>query len=303
MSPRHRSIEVSEYNAFTDTPFAGNPAAVVTDAEGLDDAVMQRIARQMNLSETAFLVPAEAPGADIRIRWFTPTREVELCGHATIAAFTAAADQGIFPVTGDGERILRTETRSGRLRIRLRQADGRLRVGMQIPVPEFERLEVEPGEFAGIWGLTPEVLGGGPWLRNQLDYWYVPVREAAALRELRLDPNALREIDLNAAFCFYCTETVEPGSHWHLRFFAPFHGVPEDPVTGSAQGPMGVLYHEHLTSEPPTDGSFEYRGEQGDVMDRPGRVVVRLERHAGRIEDLEIEGTAVMMLEGRVNIG
>jgi len=92
-------VEIFEYNAFTDKPFAGNPAGVVIDAAGLDTHTMQRIASQMNLAETAFLLPSSDPEADVRLRWFTPALEVDLCGHATIAAFTAAAERGLFPVS------------------------------------------------------------------------------------------------------------------------------------------------------------------------------------------------------------
>lgn len=296
-----RTIEIVEYNAFTTRPFEGNPAGVVTDASDLDEALMQRIARHLNLSETAFLVPPHRGDADVRIRWFTPTREVDLCGHATIAAFTAAADQGLFGIEPGEERELHVETASGLLRVRIDRRGGRSTVAMQLPVPVFQPLEIDHDAFARLWGMTEADVGPDNWLCSEIDYWFVPVKDRKTLAGLRPDVALLEGITSTAAFAFYTPETVEPESDWHLRFFAPFHGVLEDPVTGSAQGPMGVI-HLLRHVDDPKDGTFEFRGEQGDEIDRAGRVEVRVRREAGEVVDLEIGGAAVAMLEGRFRL-
>ncbi len=294
-------VEILEYNAFTEQPFAGNPAGVVTDGAGLDEKLMQLIARQLNLSETAFLVPPSHAEADVRIRWFTPTQEVTLCGHATIAAFTAAAERGLFPVGPGEERSLRVETLSGVLRVRIERKDGGLVVSFQLPMPRFEPLDVDRAAFAQLWGASPDHLQGEPWLRSDLNYWYIPVSDLKALRALRLDTARLAEFESKAGFAFFTSDTVDPDSHWHLRFFAPFHGVAEDPVTGSAQGPMGVIHLEHR--EPQAgDGWFEFRGEQGDHLGQAGRVCARVRRQGSKIVDLEIAGTAESMLEGKIRV-
>ncbi len=297
--PARRSVEIFQYNAFTDRPFAGNPAGVVTDGSGLEDAVMQNIARQLNLAETAFLLPPSHDGADVRLRWFTPALEVDLCGHATIAAFTAALEHGVFPVREGEERILRVETLSGVLRIRMSQKSGRPRIAMQIPVPHFADLDVDRDRFAGLWGVGSDDLAGD-WLRHQaLDYWYIPVRDRQVLTALVLDSERLARIAPKAAFAFHTTDTIDPDSDWHIRFFAPFHGVPEDIVTGSAQGPMGVVHlREDLGGL--EKGWHELRGEQGDSLGRPGRVNVRVFIQGEAVEDLEIAGSALPMLEGRI---
>ncbi|KPK79870.1 MAG: hypothetical protein AMS25_11110 [Gemmatimonas sp. SM23_52] len=296
-----QGVEIFQYNAFTDQPFAGNPAGVVTDASGLEDAAMQRIARQFNLAETAFLLPPSTADADVRLRWFTPAQEVTLCGHATIAAFTAAAERGVFPVTGDEERVLRVETLSGILRIRIRLREGVPEVAMQIPVPSFDPLELDRSAFASLWGVEEADLAGDWLVHLALNYWYVPVRDRAALRALTLRTDKLAALAPRAAFTFFTHDTVEPDSDWHLRFFAPFHGVPEDIVTGSAQGPMGVV-HLGLTGGGLDPGWFEFKGEQGDLLGRPGRVRVRVYQQGGVVSDLEIAGGAVAMLEGRIRI-
>ncbi len=295
------AVQIFQYNAFTDQAFAGNPAGVVLDASGLDADTMAHIARQMNLAETAFLVEPSRPDADIRLRWFTPAREVTLCGHATIAAFTAAAHQGLFTGDVSDERILRVETLSGLLRIRVTGGRHAPRVAMQIPVPEFAELDVDRGRFAELWDVDAGLLCG-PWLRHRdLDYWYVGIRDREALARLRLDADALAKLDPDAAFTFFTEDTVDGDSDWHLRFFAPFHGVPEDIVTGSAQGPMGVIQLESEGGAKP-DGWRKFRGEQGDILGRPGRVEVRVFVEDGTVKDVEIAGGAVRMLEGRIRI-
>jgi trans-2,3-dihydro-3-hydroxyanthranilate isomerase len=300
--PTPTLVDIFEYNAFTDKAFAGNPAGVVIEAAGLDATVMQRIARQMNLAETAFLLPSKNPDADIRLRWFTPTIEVDLCGHATIAAFSAAAEQGVVPV-GEGEtRELKVETRSGILRIHIWRVDGVPRVAMQIPVPEFGELEIDRDAFAAAWGVSAANLDGTWRIVQGLNYWYFPVRDRSAFEALTLKTRELARFDDSAAFAFYTGETVDADSHWHLRFFAPFHGVDEDIVTGSAQGPMGVV---HLLDhqDKPVEGWTELKGEQGDLLGRPGRVGVRVRQEAGKVTDLEIVGGAVAMLEGQIRTG
>lgn len=296
-----RKIGIFQYNAFTDQPFAGNPAGVVIDAGDLGPEAMGSIARQLNLAETAFLVPPDDSAADIRLRWFTPTMEVTLCGHATIAAFTAAAEHGVFAVEAGAERLLKVETASGLLRVRISREDDRPRIAMQIPIPTFAPLELEGDAFAGAWGIGLDALAG-EWLSHTgLDYWYIPVQDLAALRALRLDREKISSIHDRAAFAFFTRDTIDPDSNWHLRFFAPFHGVDEDIVTGSAQGPMGVV-HLGLAGAAKDQGWTELKGEQGDLLGRPGRVAVRVYQENGVVSDLEIAGGAVRMLEGVIRI-
>lgn len=295
-------LDIFEYNAFTSEPFAGNPAGVVLDASGVDADTMQRIARQMNLAETAFLVPSRDPAADVRLRWFTPAQEVDLCGHATIAAFSAAAERGLFPV-GEGEtRELKVETRSGLLRIRIARSGDAPRVAMQIPVPDFAEQDVDRDAFAAAWGVSTSDLDGAWRTLQGLNYWYFPVRDRSALAALTLKTRDVARFDDTAAFAFYTSDTVSADSDWHLRFFAPFHGVDEDIVTGSAQGPMGVVHLLDRDTIPP-DGWTELKGEQGDLLGRPGRVGVRVLQEAGKVTDLEIVGGAVAMLEGKIRSG
>lgn len=293
-------VDLFEYNAFAERPFAGNPAGVVLDASHLDGDVMQRIARQVNLAETAFLMPSNNPEADVRLRWFTPTIEVDLCGHATIAAFTAAAERDLFTVGEGEERSLQVETRSGLLRIRIVRTGGAPRVSMQIPVPDFTELNLDREAFAAAWGIDLRHIDGDWRILQGLNYWYLPVGDRGSLAALTLEAQELARFDDTAAFAFYTDETVDDDSDWHLRFFAPFHGVDEDIVTGSAQGPMGVLHL--LERQMSAEGWTELKGEQGDLLGRPGRVGVRVLQENGGVTDVEIVGGAIAMLEGRIRV-
>ena len=295
------AVEIFQYNAFTEEPFGGNPAGVVLRASGLDENTMQQIAQQMNLAETAFLMPPTTEEAEVRLRWFTPGQEVTLCGHATIAAFTAAAEKGIYKAKEGQDNTINVETLSGILRIGITRRDGAVQVSMQLPVPTFKQLQLDRDAFAAAWGIRADDLGGEVVVHSDLDYWYIPVLDMTALKAVALHSERLSRFDTSAAFAFYTAQTVDPDSAWHLRFFAPYHGVPEDIVTGSAQGPMGVVYLLQVMSTE-VDGWYELKGEQGDTLGRPGRVRVRVQRKKGLFSDVEIAGTAVRMLEGKIRL-
>ncbi|TDI14446.1 MAG: PhzF family phenazine biosynthesis protein [Acidobacteria bacterium] len=224
-------VAVQQLDAFTDRSFAGNPAAVVSQADGLTAEQMQAVAREMNLSETVFVQQATDPEADLQIRWFTPTTEVDLCGHATIACFHALARGGLHGLGDPGDHQLQVQTRSGTLPVR-----------------------VEHGNDGSVWGFAPMTL-----------------------------------------------DTVDPDSAMHIRFFAPSEGVPEDPVTGSAHGPMGVyLWRQGILQA--EDGVVRCVGEQGDGMGRAGRVSVRIRLDGEEVERVEIGGKAVLVLEGNLEL-
>ena len=132
-------IRLKKVDAFTDTPLAGNPAGVVVQADGLTDKQMQGIAREVAASETAFILPSSTPDADLRVRWFTPGTEVPLCGHATIAAFHALAEEGMFGMSGPGSYSFHLETRSGVLPVTVEKTPQASTIFFGIPVPEFTR--------------------------------------------------------------------------------------------------------------------------------------------------------------------
>jgi len=295
-----RSIAIKQVDAFTTQPFAGNPAAVVTRAEGCTAAEMQVIAREMNLSETVFVLPATDPEADLQIRWFTPTTEVALCGHATIACFHALAEEGRLG-SGRAARTFRVQTRSGTLPVRVEPgAEGASRVWFGLPRPELRPCRLDREALAELLGTRPAQFDPQLPFAEFYSYVVVPIRTLAALQALSPDPHGLARLSRTTGVWGYCAvtlETIDPGSKIHIRFFAPSEGILEDPVTGSAHGPLGLyLWRNGIVA--PVDGVSEHLGEQGDGIGRPGRVHVRLQTVDDELDGVEVGGAAVTILEG-----
>ncbi len=285
------AIPIVQVDAFTDRPYAGNPAAVVLDAGGLNEAQMRAIAREMNLSETAYLSPADMPGADYRLRWFTPTVEVDFCGHATVATVHAMNQAGLLR----GQRAV-FQTRKGLLPVAV---EGGL-IWLQPPVPELHPLEGDLGELFAALGIAPADVAdwASPVLGGERDV-IVPCRRLDVLRHARTNFSSLLILGKEhgwRAFCLTTLETIEPGSSLHSRFFAPQSGVPEDPVTGSVHASLGV----YVTGAGQAPDRF--LAEQGDFVGRPGRlhVVVERERPGSPPRSVRIGGRAVTVLQGEL---
>lgn len=298
-----KSVEIKHVDAFSTKPFTGNPAGVVLSAAGLTDQQMQHIAREMNLSETAFVLPPSNNRADLRIRWFTPTNEVGLCGHATIAGFHALAEEGLGGMKKDGTYAFRLETASGILPVSVAKEGNTATVTFSLPLPQFVKayplkrdfgpaLGIEEGDFDKRLPSVASTNG------------YLPIRRLSTLYDMRPNFELLKKVldqrKLHGV-CVFTTETVERTSSFHSRFFAPTDGINEDPVTGSTNGPLGVyMIEQGLVGR--SDGLTEMTGEQGDIIGRPGRVKVRVEVNLGKPISLAIVGNAVTVLEGMLNL-
>ena len=214
-------------DAFTDTLFGGNSAAVVvfdaSDARSDDAAWMQRFAAEMNLAETAFLVTSDDSWA---LRWFTPTVEVQLCGHATLASAHVLWSAGYL----DPQAEARFNTRSGRLTARRiadpldQHIDGRIELGL--PSLEAPEAPCDPAILEAL-GIAEPVFCG----RHPSRYQLLVLQDEAQLRSLRPDFAALRDRDESYAVT---APSVDPAFDFVSRYFAPGHGIDEDPVTGSA---------------------------------------------------------------------
>ena len=307
MSSAHSStgrvVRIRQVDAFTDVPLAGNPAGVVLDADGLTEEAMQAIAREMALPETSFILSPTQPGADVRIRWFTPHNEVPLCGHATIASFHAMAEAGLHGMTKGGSYRFSLETRSGILPVNVEKGGDSCEIFFGLPVPEFTR--------AGQFKLDAMRLAGIPYEEFEsrmpivaAGYLYVPVRRLHTVFALKPNHFGLSQFLANRKFgglCVFTTETVDRGSAVHSRFFAPHQGIDEDPVTGSANGPLGVYLFERGLLEPSSE-VLTIVGEQGDSIGRRGRVTVRMTIAEKEVESLMIGGRAVTVLSGDLRI-
>jgi PhzF family phenazine biosynthesis protein len=255
-----------QIDAFTYRPFAGNPAAVCLLPGPRDEGWMQQVGAEMNLSETAFLFPE---GDGHRLRWFTPTVEVDLCGHATLASAHALWETGLLPP----EEEARFHTRSGLLTV-ARRDDW---MEMDFPAKPPAPAPAPPG-LAEALGAAPRYVG-----RNQFDY-LVEVESEAALRALVPDIGRLAALPVRGVIVTARATTA--GFDFVSRFFAPAAGVNEDPATGSAHCCLGPFWRERL-------GQDELRAYQASA--RGGVVGVRV---AG--ERVFLRGQAVTVLRGEL---
>jgi trans-2,3-dihydro-3-hydroxyanthranilate isomerase len=295
------NISVKQVDAFTEMPLTGNPAGVVVNGEGLSDRQMQMIAREMAAPETAFILPATVPGADLRIRWFTPTIEVPLCGHATVAAFHALAEEGLHGMQEQGAYRFQLETKSGILPVAVEKSRTAIDVLFGLTLPEFVRAGQYKLDIMRILNISLEEF------ENRMpivvaNYLYVPIRRLHTIFSMKPNFFAMSQFLTNrnlSGLCAFTTETVDKTSHVHSRFFAPTVGINEDPVTGSANGPLGVYLFERGEVEAEGDAVM-ITGEQGDVIGRKGRVAIRLAVKGAQVTGVSIGGRAVTVLEGRM---
>lgn len=253
-------------DAFTDQAFRGNPAAVCLNETWLKDAVLQHIAAEMNLSETAFLVPRE--DGDWDLRWFTPASEVDLCGHATLAAAHI-----IFSEVDAELREVHFHTRSGRLSV---SRTGELLV-MDFPSDPATTCAAPRDLIQGL-GAEPEEV-----LASRAHYLAVYEREEQ-VRALSPDLSALGQLDRHVIATAPCAGRADFVS----RFFAPRVGIPEDPVTGSAHCTLTPYWAQRLG---------EQRLEARQVSRRGGTLYVQ---DSG--ERVQIAGHAVSVLRGELSV-
>ena len=282
--------DVWQIDAFTDLPFKGNPAGVVF-SENLNKEEMQLIAREFNLSETAFI--SKSTEADFDLKWFTPSVEVKLCGHATIASLHYLSQMGII----ENNSSITFNTLSGVLKC---SAEDGL-YSLSLPIPQLS-------EFKGNKKEIIDALGGEksintekfPFIIDDGGYLYIYVSTLKELMNLKPDFKMLFDLSSSSkgfdAFTLFTTETLAKGNHAHLRFFAPYYGINEDPVTGSANGPLLLVLRYLGLIEKDTEGKI-FTFEQGDVLGRKGRINVSFSNVRN---ELTISGKAVTVFKGEI---
>ena len=260
-------IRFTQIDAFTDTPFTGNPAAVCVLTQAIDDVRMQNIAREMNLSETAFL--RRRPDGDYDLRWFTPTVEIDLCGHATLASTHALLEAGqIQP----GQAV-RFHTRSGVLTC---THDGTW-IDLDFPATPAEPCDA-PAGLAEALGVTAVSAG-----KSRFDY-LVEVPDEESVRRAAPDFGRLRALPVRGVMITSLAST--PGVDFVSRFFAPGSGVDEDPVTGSAHCALTPFWSQRLGKPAMVAHQLSARG---------GELRVRLDG-----DRVHLGGQAVMVLRGEI---
>jgi trans-2,3-dihydro-3-hydroxyanthranilate isomerase len=306
-----------QLDVFTEEPFAGNPLAVFPEAEGLTDEQMMKIAREMNLSETVFVLPSRDDETLRRLRIFTPAREIPFAGHPIVGSWNALAREGIVPIPDGGSGWMRIhhEVGIGVLPVDIAFKDGEP-VQVVMTQGKFEIIgEIddphEQAEIARALGLAIEDLDENlpiEVVSTGLPFLAVPIRALADLRRCRVNAPLLAEIyeRAGATGCYpFSRETIEIGeigeARAHARLFAPADNISEDPATGSAAGALGayLVYHDASGAES-VDGNVRFVIEQGDFMHRPSRINIEVKGKPGAIGEVLVGGPSVVVAHGEV---
>lgn len=298
-----KTYHIYQVDAFTTTKLAGNPAGVVTNAEGLTDQQMQQIARELNNSETAFISPATTEDADIKVRFFTPTTEVPICGHATIGANFARAVENDLP-----SQTIIQQTGAGNLPIDILKTDD----SYQITMTQGE-ITVQNPLSASIQTRILKAFGLNEQQRNLkfpmaiastgAPKVMIAIDKQETLDRLNPDLEALKAItpDIQCNGYYVFVVTPDQKNLIHGRMFSPANGIPEDPVTGNANGPLGAYLVKYDLVK--TQGNiFEFTIIQGEKIHRPGTMLVRVFLENGQPVKIQIVGQAVIAFSTTIEI-
>jgi trans-2,3-dihydro-3-hydroxyanthranilate isomerase len=291
-------------DVFTERAFSGNQLAVFWDASEIDSRFMQPFARELNFSETVFVLPPEDPENTARLRIFTPEAEVPFAGHPVIGT-AFALEQKRDDLRDD--RDLRFEVEAGLIQVRRYRSDsGRLlQAVMNQRRPTFLAEMVSAEEVALALGIpASEILITGlpcQVVSTGLPFHIVPVGSLEAMGSLRPSPKRLQDLGEKLGVsdvCAFTFETMAPDATVHARMFAPSYGIPEDPATGSAAGCIGSYVVRHRAVPP--SALTRLVVEQGLEMGRPGRLHVEVHSEGDRICSVLVGGSAVIVGDGNL---
>ncbi|MGF9939605.1 PhzF family phenazine biosynthesis isomerase [Bacillus anthracis] len=298
-----KTINVFHYDAFTNKPNMGNPAGIVLDADGLTEEEMQIIAEKVGYNETTFVLSSEV--GDIRMRYFTPGFEMDLCGHGTVGTLYALREKGLL----EEKSSLTIEAKAGILPIQIGvNENGETFIKMRQAEPQFKEFTGSKEELAHSIGLEVNDLDVSlPIVYGSTGNWtvIVPVKNLDVCERMKPNnevfPSVLKEIP-SASIHPICLETYDEKVHMHGRHFSSVYaGTIEDPVTGTASGVMGAYYATYVEKD--FDHEMELIVEQGQEIHKDGRVTVYITKDVESEKlQIDIAGTAVYVKEFEVLI-
>jgi PhzF family phenazine biosynthesis protein len=296
------TIRLFQVDAFTTQPLCGNPAGVVLDADGLSSEQMQAIARELNTSDTAFVLRPDAPDHDLRLRFFTPRKESGFVGHATVATHTVLAALGRPPSPRQKQHtgIVQVQIAAGTPPlVQIAQPPAPLR---SAPARELMQaiLSALGLDEAALDPECPPMIAGSASTRL-----LIGVRESADLARLQPDLGRLAELSAAAdaaGYFLYTRHSQIQGCDTEARMFCPALGINEDPVSGNAHGMLGVyLVRQRLISA--RSGHAVFNGAQGHHLKRPGRVQIDVSVTADQPTTVTIAGQAVIVFDAQLALG
>ncbi len=288
-----------QVDAFTERPLAGNPCAIIFNADTLSDAQMLAIAKEMNLSETSFVLKSSV--ADVRARYFTPAEEIPLAGHPTIATIHALVETGQVQLQGDYTKIS-LELQVGPIPIELYATDSGIRVVMNQKKPRF-LATLSPEDVMPHFNLeAADCLPDAPIqiVSTGTPQLMIPVRDLEVLRRARLNTATYLTLRQSAGFFsphLFCVQGVTEQGDTFARHFGVPPDTMEDPFTGSATGGMAAYLWHHRLIDKPT-----FTAEQGHWLNRPGQAQVEVVGPPDDIETVKVGGTAVTVMRGELAI-
>lgn len=298
-----KKYKIFQVDSFTAEKFRGNPAGVVLNADGLTDTEMQGIAGELNNSETAFILSPDADDHDLWIRFFTPTVEVPSCGHATIAAhYVNAVENNLNSCT------LLQKIGIGILPVEVEKTDKNYKIYMTQGKIEFidtfygeklktilDALRIREDNIDGNCPIQIVSTGHSKVI--------IGIKSKEVLNSLNPDLAALKElskkINCNGYFVF-TFDSDNPEILTHGRMFAPAIGIPEDPVTGNANGPLGAYLIHNKLVDFKKDGEFVFKSQQGEAINRTGVVEVFVKTIDSKPVTVKIGGNAVIVFQTEI---
>lgn len=294
-----RKYRLYQIDSFTKEKFAGNPAGVITNADGLTESEMKKIARELNNSETAFIFSSSDPTHDVHVRFFTPTIEVPICGHATIAAHYARAIEQQLDTT----RVIH-KTGAGILPVDIIREANDYKVIMKQGKIEFGSvIEGEDRDFllAALHLSKEDLLANCPIqvVSTGHSKVMIGIKSSSVLHQLKPNHEALAQLSKRIACNGYYVFTMDSAEEDILvkgRMFAPAIGINEDPVTGNANGPLGayLVHHKRVKHN---GSSFRFKAKQGEAIERTGTIEVDVRIEKGEPVEVSVSGQAVIVFQ------
>ncbi len=293
------------WDVFTERPLAGNPLAVVLDAEGLSTEAMQAIALEFNLSETVFVLPPRLNAQTAYIRIFTPTAELPFAGHPTVGTAIQLAEDRISDRAADCDALIVLEEEIGSIRVGVVVRQGKAPYAeFDVPkLPEQAGALAHDDRIAVALGLAPVEIGFANHrpvtFSAGTPFTFVPVKDLDAIRRAQVIRGHWDEaFSASGGKAFvYCRETTNHNAMFHARMFAPSAGIPEDPATGSAAAAFAGVMHRF---DQLPEGISEAIIEQGIEMGRPSEIKLAVEVEGRRLKRVRIGGSACLIMKGHL---
>lgn len=275
-----KKIKFHQVDAFTEKLFGGNPAGVVLNADLLTDDEMQKVAREINLSETAFVLKSD--NYDFKIRYFTPQKEVKFCGHATVGTLHSHALEQIFGIEKGKITNFKVETGAGIIEMAVNYTHG-IKIEFDAPEIKLKKSQYSHQQIAKILGIAPEAIDHTkPICREETNnFIYMTIKSLNELGKINYDFEKAKEFaekETIVVFCLLTNETFSDSNKVHSRVFGPAIGLVEDPVTGATQGALAAYLDEYEIED--TVGKI-IGSEQGNFVDRPGSLEIKLQKDDG----------------------